>query len=336
MKHQPSCLIRPHLYRIALSDANVKQLQDTATKYPELATWLPKEELDNLLGAETMGGVKLGNGCQVIHVPTYLKGLWEECERKAAEMNGSITWEQTSHKELENDNDIINEKLSNHEAVILAAGAGLLQDGLICNNHHEDGLPVQLVRGQSIEMTLQFSDKDIIASNEAILCGKYISPLPALNEATDETTKQSKRFVIGATHEFMSEALETSHVVDELKKRSYPFASNLWDNGEIDRITTGVRMQSNRGKFGRMPIIGKFSTAKNPDVDRRVASDRLWIFTGLSSRGLIYHGLFGRILAEAVSHDNEVTLQQQFQEFDWWRQQKNHSKIDEERIELKT
>jgi glycine/D-amino acid oxidase-like deaminating enzyme len=85
-----------------------------------------------------------------------------------------------------------------------------------------------------------------------------------------------------------------------------------------------------------MPIIGKFRTAKNPDVDRRVASDRLWIFTGLSSRGLIYHGLFGRMLAEAVSHDNEVTLQQQFQEFDWWRQQKNHSKIDKERIELKT
>ena len=39
IKYQPSCLIRPHLYRIALTETNVKQLQETASQYPELATW---------------------------------------------------------------------------------------------------------------------------------------------------------------------------------------------------------------------------------------------------------------------------------------------------------
>ena len=85
-KYQPRCILRHHLYRVALSTKNAIQLQQTAESYPDLATWISKEDMNNNFGIEdAFGGVELGNGCKVIHVPAYLRGLWEECETKAEE-----------------------------------------------------------------------------------------------------------------------------------------------------------------------------------------------------------------------------------------------------------
>lgn len=47
------------------------------------------------------------------------------------------------------------------------------------------------------------------------------------------------------------------------------------------------------------------------------------MFAGLSSRGLIYHGLFGRWLADAVLRDDEERLRDGFAEFDWWKRRKS-------------
>jgi glycine/D-amino acid oxidase-like deaminating enzyme len=197
--------------------------------------------MNNNFGIEdAFGGVELGNGCKVIHVPSYLRGLWEECETKAEEKNGSIKWEliqMPSEQDIVNDS--FNQQLAQHDAVILSAGAGIIYDQLISK---EDMLPVQLVRGQSIEMIMPNAEEYPV-SNEAFLCGKYISPLPQSNT-------QQNRFVIGATHEFKADELSPVEVMDELKSRTYPLARRLWDHGEVERLTTGVRMQSNRGSFG--------------------------------------------------------------------------------------
>lgn len=300
-----------------------------------------------------MGGLKLENGCQVIHVPLYLKGLWEECEEKAREINGSsITWKKIKLPMDENESKSLWNS-PDYDAVILSAGAGILHDGLICTENDKHSLPVQLVRGQSIEMSLPEEPAASVAfANEAMLCGKYISPLASTadtsNCATSESTTSNldenqtsvayptsqknrpehQRFVIGATHEFQSDALTPSEVMKELKSRSYPLAPQLWDNGIVDKLTMGFRVQSNRGKFGRMPIIGRYlKTGKEIGETNtsaaRVAHPNSWIFTGLSSRGLMYHGLFGRWLADAVLHDDENKVREQFAEFDWWRQTKD-------------
>ena len=79
-------------------------------------------------------------------------------------------------------------------------------------------------------------------------------------------------------------------------------------------------MQSNRGKFGRMPIIGKYNNSASKDTIRH---QNTWIFTGLSSRGLIYHGVFGRWLANAILHDDEEKIREEFAEFDWWQKTKS-------------
>ncbi|KAL3777226.1 hypothetical protein HJC23_007126 [Cyclotella cryptica] len=314
MKHQPSCLIKPHLYRIALSEANVKQLQDAAINYPQIATWMSKEEMHDLLGAETMGGLKLGGGCQVIDVPLYLEGLWEACEAQANEFNGSISWEQR-----EINGDCFNAQVfqNDHDVVILAAGAGIVHDKMLPDRDDGIILPIQLVRGQAIVMDLP-RENNAALTNEALLCGKYVSPLQSIQRKNDneQTEAEARQFVVGATHEFHSTKLDESQVIEELKNRSYPFVPHLWDRGVVKSIIAGVRMQSNRGKFGRMPIIGRPETSHENDKINK------WIFAGLSSRGLIYHGLFSRWLADAVLRNDEKILHQHFEEFDWWKQKR--------------
>mmetsp|Transcript_10503 Transcript_10503/g.18978 ORF Transcript_10503/g.18978 Transcript_10503/m.18978 type:complete len:329 (+) Transcript_10503:1-987(+) len=313
-----------------MTDKNVIQLEHTAEHYPNLATWMSKEEIQSKFGVtDSLGGLELGNGCKVINVPLYLKGLYEECQRKAKERNGTIKWElmytddddgddDTNKKNVESswrDIDSFHQHLAQYDAVILSAGAGLLHDQLITK---EDELPVNLVRGQSIEMTLSDSD-DLGIANEGLMSGKYVLPILANNiDAPGNQTNSPQRFVIGATHEFKEDALTPNEVLEELKSRSYPLAQHLWDHGTVDRLTSGVRLQSNRGKFGRMPIIGRHNSASSS----KTPTQNSWIFTGLSSRGLIHHGLFGRWLANAVINDNEEMLRDDFAEFDWWRRKK--------------
>lgn len=305
-RHQPQCILRSNLYRLALNGKHVTQLQQTAEMYPELATWMSSEEMkDKFDIEESMGGIFLHNGCKVIHVPTYLQGLLKECEIKAKLINGSINWKLiaalvddiTQTPDME---DILNNK--QYDAVILSAGANIIQDNLI-NKEEDDKLPVQLVRGQSIEMSIENNKKP----NEALLCGKYISPLPTANDSALD------RIVIGATHEFKDDPLTPEEVVDELKSRTNDFAKDIWHNGKVDRLTTGIRMQSNRGKYGRMPIIGRLNSSHH---------NNSWIFTGLSSRGLIYHGIFGKWLANAVIHNDETVIQDDFSDYDWWKKKK--------------
>ena len=205
-------------------------------------------------------------------------------------------------------------------------------DGLI-GDGGERRLPVQLVRGQSIEMTLPMTttttaggDEDYgSCSNEAILCGKYVSPLPSDAATGDDPASSSsyRRYVIGATHEFKDDPLTPEEVIDELRGRTYDLARGLWDRGTVDGLTSGVRMQTNRGRFGRMPIVGRYRNDGGEESgggpSGSIRHRNLWIFAGLSSRGLIYHGLFGSWLADAVLHDDEERLRDEFADFDWWR-----------------
>ncbi|KAL7466037.1 hypothetical protein ACHAXS_006331 [Conticribra weissflogii] len=349
--HEPLCLIRPQLYRIALTPANVNQLQETAAKYPELAKWMSEEEISTKLGAESMGGLEMSNGCRVVHVPLYLKGLWEECNKKASDSNAVMAWEiirsapenAASHHPTNVNNPFSTMDFSKYDIVILSAGSGILSDKLIkCDEKHSP-LPVQLVRGQSIEMSLpKNANNSKPIMNEAILCGKYISPLQSSVDL-EKFGKSSDRqkFVIGASHEFQQTPLTLSELIEELKSRSYSLAPHLWNEGTVDRLTMGLRVQSHRGKFGRMPIVGRYSELDGQDGASdngsagnagNVVHPNLWIFTGLSSRGMIYHGLFGKWLADAILHDDEEKIRDHFDEFDWWKPKRNDVRVERRTI----
>ena len=346
-KHEPDCILRDHLYRVALNDKNVNQLQNLPSLCPDLAKWMSMEEMNDKFGLQgSLGGVELSNGCKVVHVPTYLSGLLKECETKAKEMDGSVKWIKGSINKW-GDIDSFNQQLAKCDAVILSAGAGLIHDQIISKEDCE--LPVQLIRGQSVEISLPKEDttNENFDCNEAFLCGKYVAPLEPKNASTP-------RFVIGATHEYRSKPFSPSEVIEELKSRSYQMAKHFWDNGKVDNLTTGFRMQSNRGNLGeysysmqdihtinlyfflqlsflnvtvpccyivtgRIPIIGRYN-----DATEGISHPNTWMFAGLSSRGLIYHGIFGRWLAEAILLDDEEHLESQFAEYNWWKK-KNKS-----------
>jgi glycine/D-amino acid oxidase-like deaminating enzyme len=229
-------------------------------------------------------------------------------------------------------------------------------------------LPVHLVRGQSIEMDLPTSlfspdnNSDCEQQQQqqpALLCGKYVSPLPPSRNGR-------ARLLIGATHEFkINNPMSPEQVVSFLQDATAPMIpSTFWHQQQYDddddnnvhgsvgagrlKITSGFRVQSQRGKFGRMPIIGRYpyplfnavmqEQDRGTDASQMSTSSQnkytswcrqdqdLWIFTGLSSRGLLYHALYGDLLTDAILANDEQVLWTKSPDLKWWWQKKKKNK----------
>jgi glycine/D-amino acid oxidase-like deaminating enzyme len=247
--------------------------------------------VEKMTGTVSLGGLLLTNGCQVIHVPSYLQGLWEACQELSP---------KNTHWRIDDPNTKPDWKvrLEDFDTVVLSAGSGLFHDSIVCNDAGE--FPVDLVRGQSIEMSIDCKTAEDYP-NEAILCGKYFTPIP-----------NSNKVLIGATHEYKSEAFDAEEVVEELKSRSYDVSPFVWDNGSVMRMTCGYRVQTRRGNLGRMPIIGQM---KNCDFH-----DNAYVFTGLSARGLIYHGMYGDLLSSMIVAKDESLITDEYPHLLWWKQ----------------
>jgi len=284
LRHEPNCILRESIYRIANNDKTATQLRETSMLHPEYSSWLDATEIQERCGTPSEGGLVLSNGCRVVHVPTYLVGLWKACQELSG---GTATW-------VDSRNDW-KERLSGFDAVVLSAGAGLFQN----NNVVMEDIPAMLVRGQSIEMVLNDDTNSPPYPNEAVLCGKYMTPTP-------------NGVLIGATHEYKPKVMNATQVYNDLRQRSEFLP--VWESGyEVDKITSGVRVQSQRGKLGRLPMIGKLTT----DVH-----ENAWLFTGLSSRGLIHHGVLGKVLSDALLTHDESVISQDYPELLWWKKEK--------------
>lgn len=291
LRFQPNVALRDHLYRVALTEQHEKQLRLTAKLLPEICTW---EEEEN--DSEWRGALRLSNGCQVIHVPSYLQGLWKACQKQADDGGHSIKWITGGTKDCK----LRSESSGSDAIVVWCAGSGLFTSATIANE--VANFPVQLVRGQSVEALKKFIDEDTTGyeSQPALLCGKYVCPLP-----------DSDRILIGATHEFGPDPFPAHDVVSKLRQQTEPLQPSLWTDGklQVGCITSGTRVQTERGSRGRLPILGRIASSNSSE----------WIFTGLSSRGLLYHALLGEWLAEAILADSDEILLKRFPEANWWR-----------------
>lgn len=295
-KFAPDCVLREKVYRVALTEQNVQDLQHAATNaLPEHCRWMEKEELDILLDTDSsMGGVELSNGCRVIHVPSYLRGLLAACETK-----GKVEWKVINdYTELVNSRHDRNTKSNFNEIWIFACGAGIIQEKGFLDEDTRAKLPLKLVRGQSVELTL--TDESV--PQEAALCGKYVTPL-----------LDSNRMLVGATQEFQGEVLSSKDVQEELRSKSYKLAPSLWDRSDMHRVTCGYKVQSQRNNLGRVPIVGPLG--------------KDWIFTGLSSRGLLYHAIYGEKLVDMIfaaygneEDSGECPIIKQHPHLKWWKQ----------------
>mmetsp|Transcript_10136 Transcript_10136/g.18413 ORF Transcript_10136/g.18413 Transcript_10136/m.18413 type:complete len:459 (+) Transcript_10136:102-1478(+) len=310
-----TCVVSESLFRVALNDEHVQQLKQTARTLPEYCEWISPQDMTMMMmqtsttagsSPNVQGGLKLSNGCKVLHVPSYLQGLYMACQAKAS---GNITWtlllENTcSSSFLTEESPHHFQLFNNFDAVVLAAGAGMFQNDSLLSLKD---FPVDfLIRGQSIEMKLVSPPPRNGSSNRqnnaALLCGKYISPLFEKN-----------RVLIGATHEWSSTPpLSTNQVIQDLRQRTIDMAPFVWKHGEIANVTCGYRVQSRRGPLGRLPIIGRLHDCT--DIHNNV-----YIFTGLSSRGLLYHGLYGDVLTDMILGIQEHESGQEEYNLDWWR-----------------
>jgi glycine/D-amino acid oxidase-like deaminating enzyme len=308
-------VLRDEIYRVAASERQARALRETAegdANLSRLAEWIPS------YGA--FGALRLHSGCQVLHVPSYLKGLWRACQAKCssgdanareANFGRSARWVT-----VRSSGEVFRGELFEpYDAVVFAAGAGMLAsegDSAASPLLASTGrLPAQLVGGQSLVMALP--DGDDAATEpllrDAILCGKYVSPLP-----------EPGLVLVGATHEFQPTPWTADRVFEELRDRTagclWPpeLASALWDRGRVRTVTRGVRVQTARGEHGRLPIVGRLDCP--PD---RSPHPNAWLFTGLSSRGLLYHAWYGDKLARAVLSGSEDALRAEPTDLLWWR-----------------
>lgn len=287
IRFETGCVLRDKLYRLALHEKSRQDLQGTASNYPEYATWLgPDQVREECHTPLSLGGVRLQSGCKIIHVPSYLRGLWRAC-RKLSE--GTALWSVEDPASWK-------DRLEEFDTVILSAGAGLFQDGIYQDG--VNGFPAEIVRGQSVELKVDRGSSDF--ANEALLCGKYVVPLPGHD-----------RVLVGSTHEYTEDALEANTVVDYLRNKSANLSPFAWEHGQVEKVTSGLRVQSHRGPSGRVPIIGR--------PNNQHLHPNMWLFTGLSGRGLIYHGIYGDILTDAIIRGDEEDMAQLYPGTMWWK-----------------
>lgn len=294
------CILAPHLYRVATTEDNVRDLQKTALELPQLCQWLSPNEMKTTMAMDdeandsaVLGGLKLSNGCQVIHVPSYLKGLWDACR---SEFKQRVQW-----RILDSDmTDIVQQShLEEFDAVVYCTGSTLFE-----KKKNQD-IPVQLVRGQAVELIHEEQPTKPI---EPLLCGKYVIPL------------SPQRTLVGATHEYNEEPLSPTTVRADLEERLKGLLPSSLLQARVDRLTSGIRVQSRRvkgqsGNHGRVPIIGEWS----PEGMALPPSTSSWIFSGLSSRGLLFHGVYGDLLTDAILAGTEQHIMEKHPHLAFWK-----------------
>lgn len=125
-------------------------------------------------------------------------------------------------------------------------------------------LPIQFIKGQIL--TVESSK----IWERSVIDNGHVSPLP------------DGRYHIGSTyeHHFTSDEPDLAHAESYLAPRVKNFAPF-----NICSVSAGVRV-SVKGSY--LPIIKKID-------------DRVSVFTGLGSRGLLYHAYYGRLLANLIT-----------------------------------
>lgn len=95
---------------------------------------------------------------------------------------------------------------------------------------------------------------------------------------------------------------ESNNAYEELLPKASQVYPSIGD-WELIGARAGLRAMPPLTPLGSLPILGcvdKYVNVKN--------KCKYWLFSGLGARGLLYHGLLGRLMAEAVISFDENVL----------------------------
>lgn len=216
----------------------------------------------------------------------YLSALWKSIQI----LSPKSLWYLNPVKDIQS--------LSNsYDVVIIAAGIGLQY---LWGNNPRYQFFLKYIKGQTF-MYDQTTDENKIEN--PLLCGEYIIPRKIDNENKFKLTCGATREHMKITGEEIFEALTEKPIVNdafiEMQNSIFRLSSNVV-NKEVECHASGYRVVTERTIVGKLPIVGKHPELPN-----------VWAFSGLGSRGILYHTLMAEYLSNAIINNNELLIPQE-------------------------
>jgi glycine/D-amino acid oxidase-like deaminating enzyme len=309
-----------------LTPQHVLDYQAAAAKLPEWLEWLEGEEWQRR--ANSPGHGLLLRNSVVLSMPDYLRGLWLSLQQ----IHGSttlLTWEQRTFSSSQAAAASTAAaaaappaQAAAYDVIVLASGAGIRAFPSLKD------LPVELVKGRTllVDQQQQKGPKGQEGKEEeqflgsALLCGEYVVPGVDVGREGEEGREggiEKRVLRCGSTKEYMKdpwgqqpeeeggrEGEEKMKALREKAERIYP---PLKGGPAAYRITTGIRVATQRSNLGKLPILGRISLRGGEGG----GEGETWLYTGLGGRGLIHHAYLGECLAQAILKDEEMLLPSQ-------------------------
>lgn len=227
-----------------------------------------------------------------IHPKRYLQALFLACKNLAVGLSSSAR-EIKEISLFKKHVNSLRELDGEYDAVIICLGAkaGMLPE--LSGN-----LPLRNCRGIIAEFELPTE------------VGEYRNESPSILSNAWLAFQGPRNVLMGSTWDWKSNnysSLVTSEEAAEAIKELLPKVSVVYPDikkWEFVGARAGLRAMPPLTPLGSLPLIGCVAEAigmKNGDC-------RCWLIGGLGSRGLLYHGLLGKLMAQAVVSSDEAKL----------------------------
>ncbi|XP_028754053.1 uncharacterized protein LOC114713545 isoform X2 [Neltuma alba] len=227
-----------------------------------------------------------------IHCQHYLQALFWACENLAKESPTS----GSGHKQLSFHKRSVCGLLEfegEYDAVIICLGAKVNMLPEISGR-----LPLRTSRGVILHMELpEDKGEGYPDLGPSILSDAWIA------------VQGPRSLLVGSTWEWKSQNSSPNVAADEASKalgELLPKASAIYP-GIKDWVYSGaragLRAMPPLTSLGSLPLLGCIN-----DLIGKNQSCKYWLFGGLGSRGLLYHGWLGNIMAQAVLSCNEQII----------------------------
>ncbi|PKA65513.1 hypothetical protein AXF42_Ash005847 [Apostasia shenzhenica] len=220
-----------------------------------------------------------------IHPKRYLQALFLACQNFADEASSSANAKIDIRFHEKHVNTLL-ELGGDYDAVVVCLGAkvGMLPE--LSGN-----LPLRACRGVIAQLELPTNIVECCINSPSILSDAWLAfqgPRSLLMGSTWDWG--SKNYSPRVLPEEASKA-----VSDLLPKASAVFPTiKKW---EFVKARAGIRAMPPSTAAGSLPLLGCVDT-----------NCRYWLVGGLGSRGLLYHGLLGKLIAQAVISDDEAVI----------------------------
>ncbi|KAF5182539.1 Fad-dependent oxidoreductase family protein [Thalictrum thalictroides] len=227
-----------------------------------------------------------------IHPQRYLQALFVACENLVLDLT-ALGYEGNKislHKKSVNS---LVELAGEYDAAIICLGAksDMLPD-------LSGRLPLRPCRGVVAHLQLSEDIRD-----------EYGTQSPSILSDAWLAAQGTRNMVMGSTWEWRSRdyssnvsAEEASKALEELLPKAAGVFPSI-KNWKFTRARAGLRAMPPLTPLGSIPLLGSVDDAVNGNH-----ICKYWVFTGLGSRGLLYHGWLGKLMAEAVISCNEDVL----------------------------